>query len=335
MKIHDIRKNHHTEKGFRNNYISGGAKSFIDVLKWGISRKAPKPFQFETIKPNLTFLESNKTDSTLTWIGHSTFLIQHEGFNLITDPHFSERSSPVSFAGPKRYIKPTMTVSELPAIDIVLISHDHYDHLDKQSVIDIYNRQKDNPPLFMVPLKVKIRLEKWGIKNIVELDWWESQHHSGWNLTCVPAQHFSGRSMTDRNSTLWAGWVAELNGFKIFFAGDTGYSPDFNDIYQRLGSMDLSLIPIGAYEPRWFMKDVHTNPDDAVLIHEDLHSQYSVGMHWGTFILTDEPVDTPPKRLAEVLSERNLATDSFESFKHGETRLINFLSEKSKSAEIN
>ena len=329
MKIHSLTKKHHIKNGFKNNYISGGAKPFSDVLKWAITRKSPKPFQFNTLKPDIGFLKSNKSDSTLTWIGHSTFLIQHDGFNIITDPHFSERSSPVSFAGPKRYIQPMMTVPELPLLDIVLISHDHYDHLDKQSVIDIYQRQINNPPLFMVPLKVKARLEKWGIKNIVDLDWWESESFSGWNLTCVPAQHFSGRSINDRNSTLWAGWVAELNGFQIYFAGDTGYSSDFKDIYDRLGSMDLSLIPIGAYEPRWFMRDVHTNPDDAVLIHEDLHSQYSVGMHWGTFILTDEPVDSPPKRLAEVLKERNLNADSFESFIHGETRLINFLTQKS------
>jgi len=315
-------KKHHTATGFRNTDSLMVDKSFKDLVSWMWNRQTPEPKPFPVLSPDSSFLKTNLSQPTLTWIGHSTFLIQIDGVNILTDPHFSDRASPVSFAGPKRYTRPAMTIGNLPRIDVVLISHDHYDHLDLPSVVELFSRQPDSPPVFLTGLKVKARLEDEGITTAQEYDWWESVSLAGFTFHCVPVQHFSGRSLTDRNSTLWCGWVAERNGYKIFFAGDTGYSDDFKQIHSRLGDMDLSLLPIGAYDPRWFMKSHHVAPEEAVQIHQDVHSRQSVGMHWGTFILTDEPVDEPPVRLRKIMVEKGLDPESFVAFQHGETRML-------------
>ena len=179
----------------------------------------------------------------------------------------------------------------------------------------------ENPPLFLVPLGLKDWFADIGIKEkVIELDWWQSHRVGDWQLNAVPVQHWSRRGLFDTNKTLWAGWVVETPEQKMFFAGDTGYSQDFKDIGERFGSMDISLIPIGAYAPRWFMQDMHVNPDEAVQIHQDVQSRFSVGMHWGTFLnLTDEPLLEPSQRLKEVLTEKKLSPESFITVKHGQT----------------
>ena len=314
---------HHTEKGFRNNYLTGEVmnKSLADVFRWRVTRKPQKPIEFERVEPDLDFLQANRTESTLTWIGHSTFLWQNQGVNLITDPHLTSRASPVGFAGPKRIVPPAISLQDLPLIDMVVISHNHYDHLDKKSVLGLVKRQKKTPPVFLVPLGMRAWFNKIGIREkVVELDWWESHQVGNWTLNAVPVQHWSRRAMGDTNRVLWAGWVIETPQQKLFFAGDTGYSKDFLAIGKRFGAMDLSLIPIGAYAPRWFMKAMHCSPEEAVQIHLDVGSRRSVGMHWGTFLdLTDEPMEEPPERLRKAVEAKNLDPQSFTTMKHGET----------------
>ena len=316
-------KKHHTAQGYKNNYLPTEkmSKSLGTVFKWRFSRKPQEMFEFETEEPDLSFLISNRSEETLTWIGHSSFLWQYKGVNIVTDPHLSMRASPVSFAGPKRIVSPAISTDDLPVIDVVIISHNHYDHLDKKTVLAIAEKQKSNPPLFLVPLGMEEWFSDIGIKEkVVELDWWHSHTIGEWTYHAVPVQHWSRRGLTDTNQVLWAGWVVEAPQKRMFFAGDTGYSKDFQDIGERFGGMDLSLIPIGAYAPRWFMKDMHCNPEEAVQIHLDVKSKKSIGMHWGTFLnLTDEPLVEPPIKLREAVKNAKLEKGSFITLKHGET----------------
>ncbi|MFZ5698814.1 MAG: MBL fold metallo-hydrolase [Pseudomonadota bacterium] len=320
----------HGENWFRNNY-NRDRRGVADFIRWMRDKRGlwPAPKRFPVDRPDSNWLAVNRSDSTLTWIGHVTFLFQHRGLNVLTDPVFSERASPLSFVGPKRYTPPAMHVDHLPPIDIVLISHNHYDHLDRDAVRHIA-RRNEGRTRFLVPLRLAGWFRREGIDNVVELDWWdetlplgEKPGSVGRNKVYawfVPAQHFSGRGVNDRNATLWGGWVLEIDGFRLYFAGDTGYGKDFADIGAVFGGFDLSLIPIGAYEPQWLMGSVHVNPEDAVRIHRDVKSKHSIGMHWGTFILTDEPVDEPPRRLARARSDQGLADGDFVVMRHGEVR---------------
>lgn len=319
-------RTHHGERWFRNNYNTD-RHGVAEFMRWMRDKRGlwPAPKRFLIEHPDHGWLAQNRRDSTLTWIGHVTFLFQHRGLNVLTDPVFSERASPLSFAGPKRYTPPALHVDHLPPIDIVLLSHNHYDHLDRDAVRRIAQRN-DGRTRWLVPLRVADWFRREGIDNVVELDWWhDSAPLAGRDdvrAWFVPAQHFSGRGVNDRNASLWGGWVLEVDGFRLYFAGDTGYGPDFADIGSVFGGFDLSLIPIGAYEPQWFMKAVHVNPEDAVRIHRDVRSRASVGMHWGTFILTDEPVDEPPHRLARALADQGVDPQSFTVMRHGETRRL-------------
>jgi len=266
------------------------------------------------------------TDSTsfqVTWIGHSTFLVQIDGLTVVTDPVFSHRCAPTQFVGPARLVPVPSTVQDLPTkVDMVIISHNHYDHLDYQSILDL---EKHHEPTFFVPLRIK----KWFIdvagvaeERVMELDWWASAEHNQFKFTFLPAMHWSTRSVTDKNQTLWGSWsVTSLHSNKkFFFAGDTGYSSDlFKEIGNHEGPFDLALIPIGAYEPRWFMAPQHVNPSEAVQISLDIHANKSIGMHWGTFVLTTEPVMEPKLHLEKELQERGLPADYFVTMQHGQT----------------
>ncbi len=315
---------HHLPDGtFRNSYIDAIDKPFSDMFKWGGPKQ--KGILFPLAENDPVFLRNNRTASTLTWIGHSTLLLQYAGANIITDPHLGERASPVSFAGPERSTPPGLVLEELPELDIAVISHNHYDHLDRQTVERLNRRRQEKKLMFFVPFGLKEWFADIGVSDIIELDWGQSVTYSGWTVYAVPVQHWSGRTFWDRNETLWAGWVLERQGFRFFFAGDSGYSRDFQDLQRRFGSFDLSAIPIGAYDPRWFMKLSHLNPEEAVQVHLDLKSRYSVAIHWGTFQLTDEPMDEPPKRLELALKERNVPPSRFFVLGHGETRMLEFL----------
>lgn len=316
---------HHTPEGFQNNYPHMERQSF---WKWRWERlwsDVPPPpandYEFPVIDTDLDYLRRNGTDVTLTWIGHATLLLQVGGVNVLTDPHFTERASPVSFAGPERKVPPALNVAELPRVDVVLISHNHYDHLDLPS-LHMLNEQPGGPPRYFVPLGLKPWLADEGIDNVVEQDWWQYTDFRGLRIHQVPAQHFSARTPWDRNETLWGGFVVEHPELRFYFAGDTGYSRDFRDIRERLGPPDLAAIPIGSYEPRWFMKAMHVNPAEAVQVHLDLEARYSVAMHWGTFEMTDEAIDEPPRALARARRANGVPAGRFFVMTHGETRRL-------------
>ncbi len=364
---YDASRRHHRPDGFQDNYVDFKPKNFFTdvLLGWQIpswfkglppAPEAPPP----VVAPDLAFIASNtgaQARPAATFIGHATVLVQvptaNGSLNVLTDPVFGERASPVSFAGPKRFQPPGVALKDLPRIDLVLISHNHYDHLDEDSVKAL-NAQAGGPPLFVVPLGIKPWLAERGVTNAVELDWWDSvtlpatpsaqalvQRNgagidAGANSDAVqvfltPAQHWSARGLGDRMKTLWGGFALLSPKLHVFYSGDTGYSKDFADIQARLaprqadaqgGGFDLALLPVGAYEPRWFMKDQHVNPDESVRIHRELHARRSLGVHWGTFSLTDEALDQPPKDLAAARKAQGVADDAFFTLAIGETRKL-------------
>jgi N-acyl-phosphatidylethanolamine-hydrolysing phospholipase D len=321
------RKPHHTQTGFRNNYIKEIVQG--SLWQWQKERIAKRirkmfatPVQLPVTTPDIAWLASNRTERSLTWIGHSTAVIQVAGLNIVTDPVFAERASPLTWAGPKRLVRPAMLVSELPRIDIVLISHNHYDHLDRASVLEL-NAQAGGPPVFFVPLGVKAWMVQNGITNVIELDWWDKYIALGVEMTFLPAQHWSSRGLHDKCATLWGGWAVatkeDPSPFSVYFAGDTGYSKDFEDIGAAFGGFDVALLPIGAYDPRWFMRDQHVDPGESVQIHKDIKATKSIAIHWGTFALTDEPVDEPPVLLKKAMLEHGLDPETFLVLQHGQT----------------
>lgn len=317
---------HHTPGGFRNSCPGGwGRASFWrwQQERWrnGVPRIPPGGWHFPNVQPDVHWLATNRRESSLTWIGHATFLLQHAGVNMLTDPHLSRRASPLGFAGPRRWMPPALDFQTLPHIDLVVISHNHYDHLDTATVQHLH-QQPHGAPQFLVPLGLKTWFTGKGIHDVLELDWWEVTDFRELAVTFTPAQHWSARTAWDRNRSLWGGWRIEHRDFSFFFAGDTGYSRDFVDIRERLGAVDVAALPIGGYDPRWFMAASHVNPEEAVQIHLDLAARMSVAMHWGTFVLTDEPLDEPPHRLRQALHARGLADDEFVVFVHGETRRL-------------
>ena len=319
-------KPHHTDDGFRNvhDYDPPGLGDF---LRWRWNRlwkdlPGPDDYRFPLASNNPDFLKSNTDAATLTWIGHATVLLQLDGKNILTDPHFSRRTAPVQWAGPRRVVPPGLALEDLPPIHLVLLSHDHYDALDSGTVERLLRRPGGADTLFAVPLGLEKWLRNAGVERVVERDWWESLEEDGLKITAVPVQHWSKRSLWGRNRALWAGWVVESRDFRFFFAGDSGYTPHFKEIGGRFGPFDLAAIPIGAYEPRWFMKAHHISPEEAVQVHLDIDSRKSAAIHWGTFILTDEPLDEPPRRLAKALEDKGIPSEDFLVLRHGETVLL-------------
>lgn len=341
---YDPAKPHHRPDGFQNTHNEFTPKTLAEVLRWrwDASRQGlPRPPQtpIPRVAADLPFLRSNATagarmQPAVTWIGHATVMAQLAGLTLLTDPIFSMRASPSTLIGPKRHQPPGVALPELPRVDLVLVSHNHYDHLDGASV-DSLNRQPGGPPLFVVPLGLKPWLAARGIRHAVELDWWQSHRIAApageVEVMLVPAQHWSARGINDRMSTLWGGFAVFAGHCHLFYAGDTGYSRDFNDMRAHFaerqspaqgGGFDMALLPIGSYEPRWFMASQHVNVDEALKIHVDLGAKRSLGVHWGTFELTDEPLDEPPRVLAEERRARGLSDDEFFTIAIGETRLV-------------
>jgi N-acyl-phosphatidylethanolamine-hydrolysing phospholipase D len=331
---------HHRDGGFRNNYTDPAAPGFAALARWRFQAwrdDLPKPPGSTTpaIVPDIGLIQSNaragaRMVPAVTWIGHATVLAQLGGLNVLTDPIFSTRASPLSFIGPTRAQKPGLWLHELPHIDLVLISHNHYDHLDDDSVAALA-RQAGGPPLFVVPLGLKAWFAQRDITRVIELDWWQSHRLGDVEVVLTPVQHWSGRGLTDRLDTLWGGYALFARELHLFFSGDTGYSKDFADIRTRFaarqrpdqgGGFDIALLPIGGYEPRWFMQNQHVNPDEAVRIHRDLGAKASLGIHWGTFELTDEPLDEPPRALAQARLAQGVADSAFFTLAIGQTRRL-------------
>ncbi len=328
-------------QGFRDR-AEFAPRSLVDLIRWRFDawrNGLPKPPATATprVEPDLQRIAATPVAGAeplpprLTWIGHATALAQFGGLRILTDPMFSERASPFGFVGPRRHVPPGLALAQLPHIDVVLISHNHYDHLDEASVRALA-RQAGGPPLFVVPLGLGAWMAQRGITDVVELDWWQTHTVPTANgpvdIVLTPVKHWSARGLGDRLDTLWGGYAVFARDFHLFFAGDTGYSADFTEIRRRFadrpggGDFDLALIPIGAYEPRWFMAEQHVNPAEAVQIHLDVGARRSIGIHWGVFELTDESLDRPPQDLAEARTAKGIDAAAFSVLAVGETRVL-------------
>ena len=321
------RPKHHSKSGFRNLYIEEPQKNFFSFVKmrlfgeteWANHQHFATQIPWQ--KLDLHAIHNPKL-TQISWLGHSSFLIQHKGVNYLTDPHFSERASPLSWVGPKRYTKPVTDYRKLPKINFVIISHNHYDHLDEASVVQL----SQQPQLhFVVPLGIDDWLIDKGIdkQRISSLDWYDEVTIADSKFTAYPSQHWSARGLFDRFETLWASWRVEFQGFSFWFAGDTGYNRRlFTELGKRMPAVDLSLIPIGDYEPRYFMQTYHINPEEAVKIHKHLRTKQSIAMNWGTFALTAEKPIEPPMRLEKALQQAGVSEQEFQLMRLGETRAI-------------
>jgi len=316
---------HHSASSFRNPFPTFKPHSGWSFLKWQWDRlrgrvpEKPETYHFEIDDRAASALRTAATGLRVTWIGHATTLLQVDSVTILTDPIFSERSSPIRIAGPRRKVPPVPALAELPPIDAVLISHNHYDHLDKDTI-----KKLGNGPHYFVPLFIGKFLRGLGIKreNITELDWWESSIFRGLEFHCTPTQHFSGRGFHDTNKTLWCSWTVIGENYRFYFGGDTGYFPGFYEIGKRYGPFDLALLPIGAYLPRWFMAPVHMSPAESAQAFLDLKAKNMLAIHWGTFDLADERMDQPPRDLIVAADSLGIARERVWIFKRGETREV-------------
>ncbi|MFL6606057.1 MAG: MBL fold metallo-hydrolase [Steroidobacteraceae bacterium] len=307
-------------------------RSFRDFLRWQRTRqrKLWPEWVPNSAHPTLpTHLARGQV--ALTFINHITFLLQFQGLNLLTDPVYSQRVSPFRNVGPRRVREPGLPFEDLPPVHVVLVTHNHYDHLDIETLLRL---QQTHSPQFVTSLGNRAFLEQFGIRAAHDLDWWqtielaatsedgESQSPATAEITLTPAQHWSNRSARNRNRTLWGGFIVGAGGRQVYFAGDTGYGGHFREVRERFGRVDLALLPIGAYEPRWFMRDQHMNPEDAVRAHLDLDPKISIGTHFGCFQLTDEGIDDPPLELAAARERHGVAPTAFQVLETGETRVF-------------
>lgn len=295
-------------------YNPGGrqARGLKDVLRWKRTSRAERSPKFvddviESVPPHS--VDAGRVRATL--VNHSTVLLQQHGLNVLTDPIWSERASPVKWLGPRRHRKPGVRIEDLPCLDVVLISHNHYDHLDMPTLRRLKSMQS---PVFIAPLGVADFLRHKGIERVHEVDWGDAVAVKDATVHCVPALHFSARGISDRNKTLWCGYVIESQDRIVYFSADTAFGDHFSQIREGFGSPDVTFLPIGAYAPRWFMSPVHMAPEDAVRAHEILGSKVSVAIHHGTFQLGDDAVDTP----AELLAQTG-RPDGFVLLKNGES----------------
>lgn len=296
-------------------------RTLWDVLRWRLTAKTQRwPAWVENrARPQLPASLDGQT-AALTFINHISFLIQLQGLNILTDPVYSQRVSPFSSMGPARVRAPGLPFEDLPPIHIVLISHNHYDHLDLATLIRLEHAHR---PLFVTGLGNRAFLQEFGLTNVEELDWWQSLEAHGARVSFTPARHWSGRGgRRTRNRTLWGGFNIRTAGAQVFFAGDTGYGPHFGEIRQRLGSPDIALLPIGAYEPRWFMAPQHMNPEESLQAHLDLSPRVSIGTHFGCFQLTDEGIDDPVTDMTAARARHGVSARSFSVLETGETRLF-------------
>ena len=332
MSQRATRPDHHDPAGgFRNPWADSTPHGFGAALRWMRQRRAqprvPSPAResFPVASPHVRLPHAAPDQPLATWIGHSTVLLQVGGLNVLTDPIWSARASPLRWLGPRRVMSPALPLSALPPLDMVLLSHSHYDHLDKPTIQRLAHDHA--AATFVVPLGLGAVVRRWGARHIVELDWWQQESINGMLVTATPARHFSARGLGDRNRTLWCGYALDVGSRRAYFAGDTAYHPEFGRIASTCGPFDFVMMPIGAYDPRWFMHIVHMDPEEAVRAYEDVTAAHAghrlplmLGIHWGTFRLTDEPMDEPPRRAMARWRERGLDEQRLWIASFGQTR---------------
>lgn len=308
-----------------------------DLLRWSRERGwrppggSEPPPHFELATPAFSSPRAARDLLGATWVGHSTVLVQLGSLNILTDPMWSERASPLRSLGPRRVAPPGVAMESLPPIDVVLLSHDHYDHLDAPTVRRLARLQPEAH--WMAPLGLAQFLRRLGVHRVTELGWWDETTLGEARIACVPARHFGARGFTDRMRRLWCGWTLRVADHALYFAGDTAYHPEFAKIGQRYGPFDIVLVPIGAYDPRWFMERVHMDPEEAVRAFIEVSGgappaaqgsrrapRVALGIHWGTFRLTDEPMDEPPRRMRSAWGAAGLPENELWILRHGETR---------------
>lgn len=312
--------------GFCNPWVSQAVPGFGSLLKWMLVHRTtrprpadPDPSVFARVAPSFKTPRADANQLLITWVGHSSLLIQIGGMNVLADPMWSERASPVRFAGPKRWVVPAIPFDDLPPIDVVLQSHNHYDHLDDATVRRLARAHPNATWVF--PLKLGAFARTRGVRgDIIELDWWQERAIGSLRIAATPAMHFSSRTIGDRGDTLWCGYAIAGPGVRrVYFAGDTGFHPEFPAIGERYGPFDVALLPIGAYEPRWFMRYLHMNPEEAVDAFRLVNARAMVPLHWGTFKLTDEAMDEPPRRARDAWLAAGLPIANYRQLAHGET----------------
>jgi N-acyl-phosphatidylethanolamine-hydrolysing phospholipase D len=313
---------HHVPGGFRNpdpafSRPSGWSRWTFILRRALQSITSPRRFDAPRVANDGAALRAVPPPTAITWIGHATLLVQVDGLGILTDPQWSDRAGPTSWLGPRRLGPPGLAFESLPRIDVVVISHDHFDHLDLPTVRRLAATQD---PLFLVPLGMRDWFRDNGMSHVEELDWWQEYQYRGVRFVCVPAQHFSQRSFWDGNRRLWASWAIVGRERRLYFGGDTGYFDGFREAGRRLGPFDVVALAIGSYLPAEIMKAVHTTPEEAVQAFLDLDGGVMLGMHWGTFDLAEEPLEEPPVRMRGEFERRHLDPARAWILKIGETR---------------
>ncbi len=311
------------KKGRFTNYQSGLSHGSIAVRLPFFLRRFATLFRSGAGAPQQVandgdFLRNNSSIPTATWIGHATLLVQMDGVNFLTDPIWSQTPSPVPLIGPSRWVDPGVALEDLPAIDFVVISHNHYDHLDLPSLRKL--AALNSATVFFVPQGNGDLLRKNGIDQVQELNWGDTADYKGITIHCLPTQHWSKRSLTDTRKALWSSWAVMGAERRFYFAGDTGYFDGFKEIGAKLGPFDLAAVPVGAYEPSAMMKASHMNPEEAVQGALDVQAETAVAIHFGTFDLSDEPISEPPLRFKAAAEETPLGLNNSWVLDIGETR---------------
>jgi L-ascorbate metabolism protein UlaG (beta-lactamase superfamily) len=325
-QIAEGKQKHHMTEGFRNypptpKPSSYGRVSFSLRRFWSsLSLPEVPPGHHLPEEKAIIQLNSLKNKNTLTWLGHSTYLIRLDGKTILIDPFLTEFASPFTWAGPRRFVPPGISLKKLPAIDIIIVSHNHYDHLDEKTIEGLPGKEKIH---VVVPLGLKIFFTQRGYAIIKELDWGDNTLVDNIQMTSLPAVHFSGRGIGDRNKTLWCSWSIVSSSGKYYFAGDTAYSSTiFRGIEKKYKSFNLAIVPIGAYEPQEMMKPFHTTPEEAIQVGIDVGAKIIVGSHWGTIELSNEPHWEPPRRFEEHARKVGVPQEQIWIMKIGETRIL-------------
>jgi L-ascorbate metabolism protein UlaG (beta-lactamase superfamily) len=312
-----VKSDHFDGRRFVN--LTGVAgQPFSAVPRMLLTKRTPWPASVDELSRQPAALDG--AEAAVTFIGHSTLLVQTKAANILTDPMYSQRAGPFNLLGPRRVRQPAVRFDDLPPISIVLLSHNHYDHCDRRTLGMLAKRFD---PILVTPVGNGRLARSAGMRRVEELDWWQETTTTTAPITLTPAHHFSARGPFDRNRALWGGFLIVAGTSRIYFAGDTAYAPFFRDVRRRFGPIDVALLPIGAYEPRWFMRVVHMNPAEAVQAHLDLEASQSVAMHFGTFQLTAEGIDEPARDLAEALRSRGVTPSCFRTLAFGDSFRLN------------